>query len=307
MADAALQEDVIEIPQGESDGGLPGSDAGQGSEETDVELRARRMGWKPQDEFRGPSNRWVDAETFVHKAETEFPLALNRLKVMDSKFVTLERQNERLGEMVEKLLATNATVEERTRAQTRADIQREIDEKAAVADVPGVRDATRRLAEHDAAAPAPDGTKKPTASAEPPASARDLIKPDPVIAEWMGRNAWFKADPKMATWAGAQQNIIAVEHPDFTLEENLIEVERRTREKFPEKFGTAPRNGGGSPPVMPSRPGAPKKTNGQSWDDLPKDVQATGLRQIKELGVKKDGKTPRLTKEEYARLFFQQP
>src|SRR6185436_4853984 len=68
---------------------------------TEVEGRARRMGWRPQEEFRGPKDKWVDASQFVERGETELPVLRERFRALDDKFTRLERENSKLSHKIE--------------------------------------------------------------------------------------------------------------------------------------------------------------------------------------------------------------
>ena len=43
-------------------------------ENTDVEARARDMGWSPRDSWRGKAEDWIDAETFVKRGTEILPI-----------------------------------------------------------------------------------------------------------------------------------------------------------------------------------------------------------------------------------------
>lgn len=46
---------------------------------SDVEQRARDMGWVPKEEFRGPDENWKSAEDFVRIGENYMPVLKERL------------------------------------------------------------------------------------------------------------------------------------------------------------------------------------------------------------------------------------
>ena len=47
----------------------------------------------------------------------------------------------------------------------------------------------------------------------------------------MERNShWWVKDALLTAFAGSEQNVVAIEHPEFTAEENLAEVEKRIKE-----------------------------------------------------------------------------
>lgn len=46
----------------------------------EIETEARRMGWVPEDEFRGNKSHWVDASEFVERGKTVMPILLQNNK-----------------------------------------------------------------------------------------------------------------------------------------------------------------------------------------------------------------------------------
>jgi len=40
-------------------------------EEMPVEDRAKQLGWRPEEDYKGPKDKWVDAEEFVRRAEED--------------------------------------------------------------------------------------------------------------------------------------------------------------------------------------------------------------------------------------------
>ena len=40
-------------------------------EQPDTEDKARALGWRPETEYKGPKDKWVDAEEFVKRAEED--------------------------------------------------------------------------------------------------------------------------------------------------------------------------------------------------------------------------------------------
>ena len=79
-------------------------------EETDedLEARARQMGWKPFDEYRGPPGKWSDARTFVRHGEDTLPILRDQNRRMSEKLVEVEGQMGRHTAEVETLRNTIA-------------------------------------------------------------------------------------------------------------------------------------------------------------------------------------------------------
>jgi hypothetical protein len=69
MASAALKEEPgVEIP------GEDGDDPNVNDQARDFDAEAREHGWRPKDEFPGDAAKWVDAETFMKRADEVMPL-----------------------------------------------------------------------------------------------------------------------------------------------------------------------------------------------------------------------------------------
>lgn len=62
----------------------------------DYEAEARAQGWRPQEEFKGDKERWVDAETFVKRAEEVLPLIKHQNQNLKRQLEILERQVKKL-------------------------------------------------------------------------------------------------------------------------------------------------------------------------------------------------------------------
>jgi hypothetical protein len=54
------------------------------------EEKAKRMGWVEKERFRGDKSKWVDADEFVERGETELPILRERLRKMDGTVVGLK-------------------------------------------------------------------------------------------------------------------------------------------------------------------------------------------------------------------------
>ncbi len=56
----------------------------------DYEAEARSSGWLPQDQWKGPPEKWVDAEKFVQRGEQFLPFVQAKLKKSLDKIDQLE-------------------------------------------------------------------------------------------------------------------------------------------------------------------------------------------------------------------------
>ena len=66
------------------------------SEDRDYEAEAKEQGWKPQEEFTGPEDKWTDAQTFVEKGEKIAGIAMAQRDGFKEKNARLEARVQRL-------------------------------------------------------------------------------------------------------------------------------------------------------------------------------------------------------------------
>src|SRR6478752_6584298 len=71
----------------------------------DFEAEAKEHGWTAKEDFKGDPARWVDAKTFVEKADEVMPLLRKKTEVLNRRVEDLEktiRQQTRLLSTAEK-------------------------------------------------------------------------------------------------------------------------------------------------------------------------------------------------------------
>lgn len=296
------------------------------------ESRARRMGWVDKDEFRGDGGvRWVDAETFVKRAEQSSDILIERNKALDRRLELSEKSfgeykntsEKQLKEMSGQLrdlqdtlvdfrnFATSAN--ERAYKKARSDLQVEMRRAVAEADVDRFDAIKNRVDELDQEAAEYVAARQPrsrqeepeertaTGGATPPAAQTQQEQPipPPEVQAWVGRNQWF-INPDfsyMNQYAQrAHMNLMRTE-PGLSLQENLEKVTELTRRKFPEEFGINPRREEAavtaSGASSTTRATARKKPG---YDDLPPDAKAACDKYVKTI--------PGYTRDEYVKVYF---
>lgn len=132
--------------------------------ERDFETEARSQGWTDKDAFKGDPNKWVDAETFVKRADEVMPF--------------LKKQN---GALKRELDEVKATVKRLTRAETTA-YQAGLD-----AARKEMRDAvqTGDTAAYEAA------EKKLDKLQSDAGTAKETVDPRPAFAAFREANEWY--------------------------------------------------------------------------------------------------------------------
>lgn len=264
----------------------------------EVEARARRMGWKPRDEFNGRNGAsWVDADEFVQRGETMMPLLLERNRALDKQVSTLGNDLTETKTMMQTLLERTRKAEET--GYKRALSELEAKQRAAVqaGDTEAFEGAARQIKELTPPPPPP----------EPPKPAAQTV--DPVIQTWIADNPWFNRDPEANAIATGIHGVVSQTMPHLSLEEKLAETTRRVRRRMPELFEAPVREA--DPPPNNERRRAPAAVSASqsagsrgvkpgSFESLPAMVQAEYARAARML----EGKGKPYTKEEHADIYY---
>jgi ElaB/YqjD/DUF883 family membrane-anchored ribosome-binding protein len=326
MSDAAQQLDPVETGAAET----PTESRLNGAVEDPFESRARRMGWVGKEEFRGDGGaQWVDAETFVRRAEQSADILIERNKALDRRLEQSEKtfgiykQNseKQLKEMSDQLkelqdtlvdfrdFATSAN--KRAYQKARTDLQAEMRKAVAEADVERFDAIKNRVDELDQEAAEYVETRqtrqrqqteeqpKPNGAAQAEVTTQEAPPPPPEVQAWVSRNQWF-INPDfsyMNQYAQRMHMHLMRTEPALTLQANLEKVTELTRKKFPEEFGINPRREEAavtaSGVTTTTRATARKKLG---YDDLPAEAKLACDKYVKTI--------PNYTKEEYVRVYF---
>lgn len=230
----------------------------------DFEAEARAHGWTPKEEFRGDAARWVDAETFVKRADEVMPFLQKQNKALKREIDDLKRTIKRSSEFFGK-------AEERAYQRAMADLEKRHDAAVETGDL---RESRAVLAEmKDLTANAPGKIEADGAADSPDPAAK--------LAAWVEDNDWYVKDNAKRAYADIQAQAMGPATaydggPDAWLEELAKRVER--------KFAT-PRNN-------PANPGGNRQgaKGGKSYADLPPEARAICDKWVKQ-GVIKDRET----------------
>ena len=275
-----------------------------------VEARAREMGWRPQAEYRGDPEKWVDADTYVDRAETVLPIVkADRARLerqLNETRAELRQVREALEGSRESISALEEFYTEETKRQVanaRRDLSariraaRENDDVDTELELQG--ELTRlNAAEERAKESAADDKKKGAVTKDEPPPLTDAYK------AWAAENAWFNTDAKKARRAIVVAQDIVEDSPHLRgkpefyeeLDKRLIAEgvkEGRRRDSKVE-------GGGGDDGGRPAG-------NGRSYEDLPADAKAACNKQAKALvGKDRKFKTEAEWRKYYADVFFRE-
>lgn len=280
--EAEVNEEVVVAPE-------------KSEEDKHIEEQARRMGWRPKEEYNRDPARWVDAKTFVERGERELPVLRDRYRKIDERLANTEQElsaSKKLlvesNEAVKQLREMSLKAEERAYARA----VQELEEKKINAfrnqDEAAFIEAERRQRELQ---PPPKPAETPPQQGQP----QQQGAPNPIVGRWIAENSWYERDPVLNSYAREQDMEVEREFSYWPLEDKLAEVKRRTVEKFPEKFGNSRRTAA-TPVATPSAPPPVRqKTGGKTVKDLPADARQA-LDKLKK-------QIPGYTDEEYLKVY----
>jgi hypothetical protein len=174
-----------------------------------VEELAAELGWKPKDQWKGDPGKWRPPVEYIKHGQND---------TVVKKLSALERSHEQI-------LRTTAATTERLLREQEAEINARWQQAVDDGDHKAVRAAERELL----------------------AVEQQRNQPDPIIAEFEQRNAWYGTDPDATDMAAAVSARLA--RQGKSVSEQLEAAERAVRARFPEHFEAAP-----SPPARRQAP-----------------------------------------------------
>jgi hypothetical protein len=234
------------------------------------------MGWRPETEWSGPENRkpqrFLSADEYIKRVETEVPVLRERLRFYDDQVVKSSKHVEELsgtikeqGEALKELLSRTKVAEQR--GYERAIAEKQAEMRAAVASAD-----TAAYARAEAEARAINDAR--VKAMQPPPQQKPATRSPKSTPRWrrgLGRTSGSRVTP-CSTLRPQTHGIVSAEMPGASEGERLAETKRRVQAEFPHKFGANPRRDAAAAVNAPSgERTAPKP--GKSIRDLPDDAQ----------------------------------
>lgn len=244
--------------------------------------RAKLQGWVPEEEYRGPKEKWKPAAEFLKIGEERWPIQNERLKTVEGRLSAtlekLDRQDKSIKDFVEFQkgrdqraveTAKRELKEEQLKAVTDADpdkflrLEKEIDE----------------LDKKD-----PEKTTKDPQTDEIP----------PGYDEWRGENEWYGVDYELTAYADQVAGIIKRENKNLVGKAFFNEVGKAVKEKYSEKFENPNRN---APPTVAGGAGGGDEGGGGGkqhiYGNLPPEAKAACEQFVRDI--------PGFSKEQYCK------
>lgn len=219
--------------------------------ETDeqLEARARQMGWKDFDEYRGPPGKWTDARTFIARGEQELPILRDQNRRMSEKLVQVDGEMVRLRGEVDTLRNTSAeqaqAVKDAIALARRADqagynrALRELESERRVAVEAGDTVAFDQVQQQiDALVSTREEVViEPPATPAAPASKPEAVLLDPAITAFVKANTWFNTDRALTQAMIDMHNAIIREAPLMPVADQLERALGRMKKIYPQLAG----------------------------------------------------------------------
>lgn len=271
----------------------------QDSPET-VQL-AKDMGWKSPEEWRGepPKSGFVSASEYVRRSEKILPIVNARARKAEEEAAKLRNELDTTRrehrDTIGRIERMSTVALEQQRSQIEARYAERIDAAAEVGDKAAVQQARKDEKE---ALKALDAKLEPTEAEKKTAATERAELPKAMqetIATWKADNAWFSDDPndEMSGVANHYHSKLLREKKGLTLAENLAEVTKYIRKRYPEEFSAAS-DDEGDDDGTPRRKGSPVEGGGSRmngggqrslYSKLPADAKAQADKFIKDDGL----------------------
>lgn len=215
-------------------------------QESEVEAKAREMGWNPDKEGVDPG-KWIGAEEYIARAPLfEKNRKLSRkVKELESSVNALKGHYSKI-ESIAYEKALQALKEQKIKAMDDFDHKKvaELDDE--------IVDLKSRTTK-------PEPVKK--------------NEPLPEFLEWKETNPWYDTDPELKEYADFVGVRLAAKDDGIEPEDLYKQVEKKVRDRYPEKFRN--KNKTQQSPVegvtkTQSKPGRP------TWSSLPEQFQRAG-------------------------------
>lgn len=262
----------------------------------EIEGRARAMGWRPKEEFRGPADKWVPAEEFVRRGEEILPIVNAKNKRLEEEVSSLKSQ---LGETTTVIKDFRDQYQRGVDAaykRGRADLEKEREAAVAEGDTAKFKAVQAQIdeldTEHRQAVQPAAPSEQPRKDGQGDAPRKDGPQLDPYVHTWVAENPWFNSDSEARAFASALDRDLMQSIPD--IRDRLSAVKEKVRKRFPELFSNPRRDSAASVATPSGNEGGGTRKKGPSYADLPADAKAACDRFVKQ-GI--------MTKEQYVESY----
>jgi|SRR5687767_7499323 len=278
-------------------------------QEPDYEGEARRQGWKPQEEFDGPAEKWRPAKDFVERGNEDPKILRSRVDKLDKALNEVRRyskeREEQLAREHNERYERLSRMQERALREQREGYERQIEaaKRAAVREGDDTRYDELLKHQQEVRAEWRKEDQEAAPVQQPQRNVPSIPEPAPETKSWIDRNPWFQKDRALTDEAIAYENYLASSRPGMSVEERLEETRAHVIKTFPHKFGrkatsSQPPRTGGSPVEGSQRASGPASSPDGGFGKLPAEARQQFKAFVKE-GVFKDDDASRAKYAKY--------
>lgn len=207
------------------------SQADDESDPEPSEEQARRLGWKPKDEFKGDASQWRDWQDFLNEDLSNAPQLKATVKLLKRRLDQTDRRYKKLESTLDEAKDYFSKAEQRAYDRAVSDIKAKQRAAVALADEDAYEAADEELKQLEKDAKAGKPAAKPEADPEM----------QRVYRKWKRDNDWYGVDEAMTVVADKiADKLIATgfdgrnDPEEFT--EFMGEITARVKKEFPHKF-----------------------------------------------------------------------
>ena len=241
----------------------------QDAEHGDAVDKATRLGWVPQEEYKGDKSKWRDAEEFLEFGERLNPILRDNNKRLEAQLRERDLQIASIQKEVGKFAKIHEQTVKDAYAKALSDLKAEKKAAFEIGDYDTVMALDDKIAETRIA-------EKTPAEAPPPQPPKNEV-PDDIQAtfnEWSQANSWIK-DPEMEAYARAAGELLVkqgVVAKGEYFKPFLAKVTEKVKERFPENFPEV-RRGAPNRVEGGSDSGSGRPAGKQSYNHLPAEAK----------------------------------
>jgi len=203
---------------------------------TDEEVaeKAYLLGHRSKEDFKGDPEKWVDARSFLKKANENMPILRDNFKKIDEQNNSLRKELEQNRKMMAQLLKTQQENYDIGYKKAKQDLQLEREEALENADIDLVKRIDKKEKNLDKLyQEQKDEAKDAQKDNQGGLPQEDII----AIKVWEGHNEWYREDRTLHALFNGFFNEIKFNDPSMPLEQVLREATKLVKEEMPQKFG----------------------------------------------------------------------
>ncbi len=266
-----------------------------------AEAEARKLGWRPEEDWTGDTDNWLTRDQFMERNKR---LADRGDKILKAEVGKLTRANQDLTKTVQDLGAHLTKADQRAYAKAAKDLQTRADQAAEEGDSEAYRRTRGEMKELETEARAEVQAK---AKASVTTMAPQARPDDPEFDAWLPGNAWYDPgddgfDAEMATYADSIAPSIG--RLGLTGTPFYDRIATEVKKKF-DKGSSARRRA----PAVEGGGNSPRRSNGKAYADLPADAKAACDRLVGQKvwhDIEDDKSYVKNARERYCREFFEE-